>query len=193
MQPVAQPERLGLPAVGASEQLDAAALKAAGNAAFKAKDYDLAVTHYTAAVEAASADADRAVLLVNRAMARLKLAAAGGEHRTRALEAALEDARRATAADARYAKGHFRVAQACLQLGKKDDAVEALRHTWLCAPGDAETAKLLREHDECFAKFDAALKRSREAVSTQRENLKMMTHNSHPRTLRVTYFKTWMA
>ena len=65
------------------ELLSYAALKSRGNACFKARQYDKAASEYSAALRCADTDAERAVALNNRALARLEM----GE-----CEGAVEDA-----------------------------------------------------------------------------------------------------
>lgn len=182
--------------------LTMAELKAAGNAAFKARDYEKAVIHYTDAIKAAGADSSSAAddsevakLLANRSMARLKLADAAGakaESPSSVLVLALEDAQAGTKADPQYAKAHFREAQCCLKLGRADEALAALQRTWLCAPGDPEVHKLLLAQDIGYAKFHDALARLDTSTATKRENLTMMVSRGHPRSLRTQYYGVWM-
>jgi len=182
--------------------LTMAELKAAGNAAFKARDYEKAVIHYTDAIKAAGADSSSAAddsevakLLANRSMARLKLADAAGakaESPSSVLVLALEDAQAGTKADPQYAKAHFREAQCCLKLGRADEALAALQRTWLCAPGDPEVHKLLLAQDIGYAKFHDALARLDTSTATKRENLTMMVSRGHPRSLRTQYYAVWM-
>lgn len=169
----------------------AAQCKAAGNEAFKAKDYSAAISHYTDGASAAAAAgecADLAILFSNRCMARMKLVAEDGAQ----LEAALEDARQGARADPKYAKAHFREAQCLLLLKREAEALPALHRTWTCAEGDTATRELLMKHDASFAQYCTNFERVRGNMEKNREQLKAMVSKGHPMTLRVAYYATWM-
>jgi tetratricopeptide (TPR) repeat protein len=143
------------------EEVTRAEWKKEGNAAFKSGEYALAIVHYTSALADESTTDDQALLLSNRAMARMKIA--DGEetapaYRQEALEEALADAREAVAADASYAKGSYREAQAAIALGRIEEAIPALHRVWELQPGDIETHKLLRKYDPTAFTSRAALK-----------------------------------
>ncbi len=107
---------------------------------------------------------------------------------------ALEDARQAAAADASYAKAHFRQAQSLLALGRESDPemLGALHATWKASPEDPETHRLLLKHDERFGKFTTNLEAITSGLSEKREQLTMMVSRGHPMSLRTRYYATWM-
>ena len=121
------------PAV-ASEQA-----KAAGNEAFKAADFGLAVTHYTTSLSAKPT----AVVYANRAMARLKL---------RQHAEAEADCSQAIALDGQYMKAFQRRAAARRALGRLLPAVEDAEAALRLEPGSKvlrdERASLVREYQE---------------------------------------------
>ena len=93
-------------------------LRDAGGAAFRAAEYERAISLYTEALQAAETLAAddgplRAGLLCNRALCYLKLNEA---------DAALVDARAATVQHADGPKGHYRLAQALRDLGRIGEA-----------------------------------------------------------------------
>lgn len=171
-------------------------LKDRGNEAFKAKDYANAISAYTLALkDPQCVSAERCTLLVNRAMAHLRAAEAkdiDAQTKAKALELALDDAREARTAEPSRAKAHFREAQACLQLERKEAAKLALHRMWNVDPGNKEAHKLLLQCDEDFAKFAEQFASMIESTAVKRENLSMMVSRSHPRSLRTSYYKVWM-
>ena len=178
-----------------------AKLKKEGNALFKAKMYAQSVETYSAALacdddtDGGLSKSEEALLLSNRAMARLKMADEKGvatNAKRAAIEAALSDAQAAVAADGLYAKASYREAQALVQLGRFDDAVRVLHRLWRLVPGDAETHKMLEALDSGYARYVASLKKMREQTEAKRDNLSQMVHRSHPMSLRSAYYHTWM-
>ena len=171
-------------------------LKSAANDLFKDKKYSKAMEKYGEALAHPSCTEDNSnTLLVNRAMASLRLAEESGvapADRQSALESALADARAASTADAKRAKAHFREAQACMLLGRKAEARLALHRMWSLEPGNKEAHKLLSQCDEGYSEFLYQLDRMAEATEKKREKLSQMVHRSHPRSLRLRYYKTWM-
>ena len=118
-------------------------LRDAGGAAFRASEYERAISLYTEALQAAETLAAddgplRAGLLCNRALCYLKLNEA---------DAALVDARAATVQHADGPKGHYRLAQALRDLGRIGEArsalADALRHSRGGKNDDA--ARMLKE------------------------------------------------
>jgi len=147
----------------------AAELKAAGNAAFGAGRLQEAVRLYSAALEGAKTD--RHLIFSNRCAAYLKLATVAAPTPAAAPENAAPEAAAAAAAaapaaapgsaaywaelaaaDARectrlapsFAKGHYRLGTALLQLGRAADAVGALEEGLVAAPLNDELREALR-------------------------------------------------
>ncbi|KAF8060498.1 histidine--tRNA ligase [Scenedesmus sp. PABB004] len=119
------------------EQIDIAAAKAAGDAAFKAGQHAEAEEHYSDALVASEAAADATHLRAiysNRAAARLALADWRG---------ALADAQASVAVDDGWAKGWFRSARALQQLGRPALAAAAAARAVALAPGDRGALELL--------------------------------------------------
>ena len=174
----------------------AADLKAAGNAAFKSKKYDDAMTQYGNAISAAASGDDSALLStchLNRAMAALKLAETSAERKRELLESALIDAKKGGEHDATNVKAPFREALACVQLGdRKEAALDALHRAWRLAPGDAEVRRLLVAQDSVFARFEVELERLGKSAEEKRLSLHQMVSRSHPMNMRNAYYKTWM-
>jgi tetratricopeptide (TPR) repeat protein len=160
-------------------------LKVAGNRLFKAQNYEDAMEYYSQAAEEAEGR-ELAVLLTNRAMARMRAGGAGAH------ADALADAQKALDADPSYSKAQFRAAQCLVQLGRLAEGVAALHKTFLLEPGDAEVHKLLMRHDPKYQKFNASLERMTASTDKKRADLKAMVSHGHPMTLRVAYYKTWM-
>lgn len=109
----------------------AAALKAEGNALFKAGKLAAAVDKYSEAIAARAEPA----FYFNRGVARLRMR--GGEA---ADAAALADLRAATDADAGYAKAWARQAEACLRCGDID-AARAAAASALAADPESQACK----------------------------------------------------
>lgn len=114
--------------------------KERGNAAFKDGDHADASVHYTRAASLAAVPTaqvplrEQATILSNRSMAHLK----GGNS-----AAALGDAEAALALDGLCCKAHYRRAQALLRLGRRNEAVLALREAVQQLPEEEELAKFL--------------------------------------------------
>lgn len=115
-------------------------LKQLGNAAFKLKNWTEALAKYGEAMaDESCTPEDRTTLLVNRALASLRVAedkACLPNARSHALNSALEDAREAGKADPSNAKAHFREAQACMLLEMKEEAKLAIHRMWAVEPGN---------------------------------------------------------
>jgi tetratricopeptide (TPR) repeat protein len=171
-------------------------LKAAANDLFKEKKFDEAIEKYGEAMADPSCTTEnRNTLLVNRAMASLRVAEAQGvtaAARQVAIKSALADSRQAGTADPRRAKAHFREAQACMLLGEKEEAKLALHRMWSIEPGNKEAHKLLVQCDDGYVRFLRQLDKMSVSTEKKRENLSQMVHASHPMSLRVQYYKTWM-
>lgn len=176
--------------------------KTAGNASFKAKNYDDAIAQYAAAISVSSDDQTLlATCHLNRAMAQLKLADAATSGATgdasprqrELLEGALKDAKDGAVHDPSNAKAPFREALALLQLGgRADEAKDALYRAYRLAPGDTATTALLVEHDEVYARFEEELARLDRGVADKRKSLHQMVSRSHPMNMRNLYYRTWM-
>lgn len=128
---------------GTESAADAAARdKAAGNDCFKRGDWDGAVAAYTASLRADGASPAAAVVLSNRAQARLKQHQRDGG--AEALRAAVDDCTAAIALDGGYVKAWVRRGTARLRLGGAEAAREAVADLEYAAAklaaGDASAA-----------------------------------------------------
>lgn len=132
-------EELPLAVGGYFKQL-AAEAKERGNEAFREGDLQVALTHYTRAVDlalvpsAAVPPGECAALLENRAITRLRNGdAAGG----------LADADAALELEPAYAKAHYRRAQALIQLQRPTEAAAGLQVACQLLPEDGALKELL--------------------------------------------------
>ena len=173
-------------------------MKAAGNKAFKQWDFEQAIHWYTeASTDDTCFEKDFAILMSNRAMARLKLAEdLEDEEKEEALEMALEDAQMAAAADPDNAKAHFREATSLLQLGRDAEAVPALQKCFMLLSNkdgpDKETHTLLLQLDERYKVFNDSYARVETAMEKKRADLAAMVSRGHPMSMRTGYYATWM-
>ena len=126
------------PAVSGEDAAEA--LKKEGNAAFVRAKYFEAEEIYTKAVEVATEDRTKAILLANRAATYLKL----GRHAD-----AEVDATSAIECDGTYVKGYHRRAQARTNSGKFESALEDFEHVVRANP---ESKTLQAEVNACMQK-----------------------------------------
>lgn len=116
-----------------SEKMSAAELKAKGNAAFAAKDYETAIQHYTDAIAAVKGPEDAIhVLYSNRSACYSGL---------KQWEKALEDAEETIKANPNFAKGYGRKGGALHGAKKLSEAIEAYEEGLKLAPNDAALKK----------------------------------------------------
>ena len=126
------------PAVSGEDAAEA--LKKEGNAAFVRAKYFEAEEIYTKAVEVATEDRTKAILLANRAATYLKL----GRHAD-----AEVDATSAIECDGKYVKGYHRRAQARTNSGQFESALEDFEHVVRANP---ESKTLQAEVNACMQK-----------------------------------------
>ena len=126
------------PAVSGEDAAEA--LKKEGNAAFVRAKYFEAEEIYTKAVEVATEDRTKAILLANRAATYLKL----GRHADAEVDATL-----AIECDGTYVKGYHRRAQARTNSGKFESALEDFEHVVRANP---ESKTLQAEVNACMQK-----------------------------------------
>ncbi|KAK0536419.1 Hsp90 cochaperone [Tilletia horrida] len=120
-----------------------AELKAKGNSAFAAKDWDAAVDAYTAAISAVqdpTADAAH-VLYSNRSAAYAGL---------RSWEKALEDAEQCIKINPQFAKGYGRKGAALHGAGQLEESLAAYEEGLKIAPNDAGLTKGLQDAQRAF-------------------------------------------
>jgi len=128
--------------------MSAEALKAEGNTALKAGNFDEAIAKYT---EAIALDASNKVFFSNRSAAYLSKGDA---------EKALEDAEQCLALDSAWAKGHVRKGAALHGLKRYDDAFKAYSEGLKKVPGDAALTRGLEEVRRVRAEAEAAASRA---------------------------------
>ena len=117
-----------------------------GNAAFKERDYDLAVKRYSEAIDLYDGDH---TFFSNRAMALLAL------DRNSEAEA---DGRRCMEINPGFMKGFHRTASALIKLGRPDEAVSVCERGLTTHKGNADLASLLDEARTAAASAAAAAK-----------------------------------
>ena len=103
--------------------------KRKGNAAFRKRDMDLAIRHYTAAIEAARASGEpRAAYYSNRANATMQKSKStrDGLLRAQLLSSVVADCDSALAQKSGYQKAIYRKGLALEQLGRVEEAIAAL-------------------------------------------------------------------
>ncbi|KAL4430866.1 hypothetical protein ABPG75_006122 [Micractinium tetrahymenae] len=130
--------------------MDAAALRARGNAQFASGDYAAAQASYSETLRLLDAQADPTgihVLYGNRAAAALKL----GQW-----AAALQDAEAALAAEPRWAKALYRKAAALQGLGRLAAAAAAARQALQIEPSNREVQAMLRQLEQAQGSDGAA-------------------------------------
>lgn len=119
--------------------MSVAELKAQGNASFAAKDYNSAIQHYTAALEAAEKSGEKDgvhVLYSNRSASYAGL---------KNWEAALSDATATIEANPTFAKGYGRKGSALHGAHRFDEAIAAYKAGLQACPGDAALEKGLAD------------------------------------------------
>jgi len=102
-----------------------------GNDAFSAKNYPLAIKHYSEAIDIYP---ENILLFSNRAMAC---------YESKQYELALEDTNKCIQMDQDFVKGHFRKGLILLEMGKHEEAVEALTQAHDLSPKEEEIKQLL--------------------------------------------------
>jgi len=116
----------------ATNSEDPDVLKEAGNAAFKARNYDKAIELYSSALKFAKNDETKALCLSNRSAANQAL---------KKWAEAVVDAKDCLNLKPGFAKGYYRLAIAQKKLGQFKEALETVNGGLKIAPGDASLKK----------------------------------------------------
>ncbi|KAI7830097.1 Serine/threonine-protein phosphatase 5 [Kickxella alabastrina] len=136
-----------VPTVDASAAARAEQLKMEANALYAHKHYHEAIEKYTQAIQA---NPSVAAFYTNRAQCHLF---------TEAYGAAKEDAEKAISLDAKFTKGYFRKAAACMAMGDLKEARANFRQVAVMAPGDAVARRKYSECDKLYRRilFESAI------------------------------------
>jgi len=145
-------EESGEAAAARKAEEEALALKEEGNRLLAAGDVLGAEKRFSSALALAP---DNAAMLLNRSLARLKLAETQGNNT--ALSGALSDARDAARLHSDNPKAHFRMGKALLGLGQLSEALAAAKKAAQLQPGDAGISGLLSDVKSALQRRKAEL------------------------------------
>ncbi|SCW01478.1 LAFE_0E00518g1_1 [Lachancea fermentati] len=135
---------VNIPVEDAETKAKAEELKALGNKAMAAKDFELAITKYTEAIEALPTNA---VYYANRAAAYSSL---------KRYEEAVKDAESAIEVNPSYSKGYSRLGFAMYALGKPEEALGAYKKV-LDIEGEKATDAMKRDYETAKKKVEQSL------------------------------------